>query len=267
MRFVFHVGLHKTGSTFLQENFGRNADWLADQGVFLANSKRPNLLIRQREVLRRANNPGRTTPPEDALLGVNNRLRREAQQEGAQTLLLSEENRLGPPLFLELKWGLLPAAFYPRAGENLQRLTFGLEQSDITIVLVRRDLEDWLQSIYLEGLRSLNVVDTFEEFCASIDHDSLDLDALQERIDEALPDAELCAFDFEEFKDDPRSIFDGVLDICGVDARDYAFSSKAKRVAVSEEQADELLALARRAQSEGPSREIALARRRILEGT
>ena len=101
MRIVFHLGVHKTASTLIQRTLAMNAEALRARGVFYVNTEMPFVITRQRYALRKLQTPWRNPPPKDALSNLNAKILRKAERAGAHTVLMSEENRIGHPLYTE----------------------------------------------------------------------------------------------------------------------------------------------------------------------
>ena len=200
MRLCFHLGIHKTGSSLIQKNLLQNLNLLRDQRVFYVNAEMPGAIARQRNVLRRLQIPQRVSPPENALEGVNRKIIEAAQRADARVILLSEENRIGFPLYSQMIQVGTPAQFYPLADACLRRVLHGLDHLDTTLLLYQRRFDRLLPSLYCEALRNLAVTDTLDAFCEQIDFDSLSYETLCDRIASAAPHASLEIKHFETIR-------------------------------------------------------------------
>ncbi|MEL6168125.1 MAG: hypothetical protein AAFR35_05510 [Pseudomonadota bacterium] len=243
MRIVFHLGVHKTASTTIQTALAEASDALADRGIFYANTRFPNLLVRQREHLRRLQSPGRDDPAPDALRKVNRRLLRDAAGAGAHTILISEENRLGHPLYREVADGRRPARFYPRAEDCLRRVLVGLDDTPTTLLLVTREFHSLLPSLYSEGLTNLLISETLDEFCAAVDFATLDFAALCERIRAAAPEAGLVTHPFEGIRAGSANFLRDLFSKAGLELGDLDLSDTHVRGGLDRHQSEDIRAL------------------------
>jgi len=266
MRFVYHLGVHKTGSTLLQENIAANVRPLRAQGVFCVNVVRKNLIHRIRHALRRKQNPHRTGQlPPDALAIVNQRVLISATGAGAHTALISEENFLGPALHREMSYTDAPAQFYPRAAACLDVLTRTVPSHDITIILYSRHLDGLLRGYYCEALRALQTTDSFDRFLDRVDIASFRFDGLVERLRPVAPDAEIIVKPFETIRADAEGFVADFFAACGADPSGLRFQSNVVRPALDLSQAEELRAIAARLQSGGRLRLLRRRARAIAE--
>ena len=71
MKIVFHIGVHQTASTYLQTVFETNVEQLREDGIYVVAPNLPQIARRQRECLRRLQNPRRPNPDPTALLRMN----------------------------------------------------------------------------------------------------------------------------------------------------------------------------------------------------
>ena len=244
MRLVFHLGVHKTASTLIQKNLADNVDWLRGQGVYYVNSELPQAIIRQREHLRRFQSPTREAPPADGLRKLNRRILREAAFKNAHTILISEENRLGAPIYHRMPEDGSGAAFYPKATECLTRTLAGFADTPTTLIMVERDFPSLLPSLYSEALTNLETTDDIDAFCRRIDFGSLDYEALRDRIDQAAPWADLRRMDFAQIKGGAGAYLSKFLTLAGVPTKGFSVSTDSARNSVDRDQAEALRKLA-----------------------
>lgn len=264
MRFLFHIGVHKTGTTLIQKSLSENIDVLRKKRVFYVNSELPDAIIQQREVLRKLQNPMRPNPREDRLLRVNETILKRAAQADAHTILLSEENRIGFPIYTELKRFGEPARFYPRADECLRRVLCGLDSVDVQLILYKREFRKLLPSLYSEALRNLMLTETIDEFCRKIDFESLDYGALFNRIAVGAPGAELYVKQFSKIQEGGAYFLNDFLDSTGIGSKEFCTTTEIVREGVDQENAEKLRQLSLRRAKDGMNQKIARARQAIL---
>ena len=264
MQVCLHVGVHKTGSSLIQLNLSKNLNVLRQQRVFYVNEELPGAIARQRQVLRKLQLPGRARPTREALTGVNRKILEAAQANDADIILISEENRIGFPLHTQMARVGAPAKFYPLASECLRLVLFGLEHLQTTLLVYQRSFDQLLPSLYAEGLRNLILTDTLDGFCRKIDFASLDYAALLHRIQVGAPHAKVINREFETVRDGVEEFLSGFCNDLGIDATACAFETRMVREGVDVHGAAQLLALAERRASEGMSKQLNMARRKIL---
>ncbi|MDF0603149.1 hypothetical protein P1J78_20580 [Psychromarinibacter sp. C21-152] len=265
LRFVYHLGVHKTGSTLLQHNLHRNARALAAQGVRCVNTAWPKGLERARHRLRRLQNPARGQGSEDILASLNGRFVKQARAVGAHTVLVSEENFLGNPIHRELEWGHAPARFYPQAGPCLRALIYGIDPADVTVVLYTRRLPGLLRGHYSEALRALATADSYDTFLSRTDIEGFRFDDLVGRLEAAAPGIRVVLRPFEAIRGGGTAFVADFLEVCGVDPDALEIDGGQVNPGVDAAQAEALRALgARRAAGEEP-KPLRKEARRILE--
>lgn len=264
MRLIFHLGVHKTGSTLIQENLSENVPALRAQGFYYANVEMPRVILRQRRHLRALQYVDRETPVPDALVPVNAALREAAASAGAHTILISEENRIGLPLYDEVRLAKDRLQFYPLAHTCLSAVLRGLEMLETRLILYHRRFESLLPSLYSEALRNLSTELTFDDFLKQVDFESLDYEALYGRIRRGAAHAELVTVPFEALKFGAEAHLRDFFVRCGIETEELRLSTQIVREGVDSSKAEALRRLAGRARAEGMRREIARARRRVL---
>lgn len=264
MRYVYHLGAHKTASTLIQKNLSANLQVLRDRRVYYVNAEMPNVIRKQRKVLRRARMPGHETPPENALAAVNARIEEAARQAGAGMILLSEENRLGPPMHQELAWGLPKPGFYPAAEACLRYVTHGQALDNTRFVLFSRDPDAFVLSLYSEAVRMAQTTLDIDAFCAAIDLQSVDFAALERRLRGLHPQLEVIQRPFEAIRNGATPFLEQFLGDLGLDPGGFAINTELTRSQLDKNQVDDLLQLARSGKFEGRPMRLRQQQRRIL---
>lgn len=220
MKVVYHLGVHKTGTTLLQQSLAVNTGQLRDHGVYFLNAEWPDGLKRLRRRMRGLQkhlNDGVPTEGDVARLGeLNGRLLRRASASGAKLLLISEENLLGVTVHRELAWGNDPARFYPSAGENLAGLTTGLSPGDITAILYTRSLDSLLLGFYSEAVRHLETAEDYAGFLDRVDIPSFRFDDLLARLQASRPCIDIRVKPFEAIRAGVAAFVGDLLSECGV---------------------------------------------------
>ena len=255
MKLIVHVGIHKTASTLLQTAMAQNMHWLEAKGVFYVNEHAPYIHTRHREVLRRAQNPSRKHPGPDALVKPNRRLLRMAENSGAEAIVISEENRIGVPMYRDLVFGEQNARYYPNATELLALLLRGLEDIETEFILDTRDFSSWLPSIYSEAMRSLAIALSFEEFLQRVDFETLDNLELQKRILRVRSDAKIHVLKYEAIQ---AGVEQFQREFVGhfVDTADgFVAHTDRVRGSLSQSQLADLIVLARKRSSSGMTKQ------------
>jgi hypothetical protein len=196
-----HLGVHKTGSTFLQRVFleslsGNNFE----DTVYI-----PLADMRRRvtpAVLRAAK----------GVAGLGRGGLRDCRQllitslEGAGSIVLSDENLLGSLYCFSRDKGL-----YPGAPENLRALINLFEGNiDVVIYLSVRNYSSWLESAYLQFLKKRKKLVAFKEFIELASVDSMSWYALVRRLSAAAPAARVVLWRYEDFLDNNQKILDGI---------------------------------------------------------
>lgn len=132
-----HLGAHKTASTHLQKSLQKNESLLAENAVRYFGPK----FLRHRDHafldLFGLRSHGQSVGDRDGPEQV------EWLADGASTLVLSEENILGP-VFNALNPGVL----YPQADLKIERFNEKVAPHPVTIFLAIREPSSWLASLY-----------------------------------------------------------------------------------------------------------------------
>lgn len=186
-----------------------------------------------------------------------------ARSAGMKTILISEENRIGVPLYRNLSMGGETAEYYPDATTLLSFTLQGLEALETQFLVYTREFQSWLPSMYSEALRSLSIALSFDEFLQRIDFSSLDNAALIDRIGRSHPRAEVVQRDFERIRQGASEYQrDFVRQIVGHDDG-FAPVERKVRPSFGRGQLEGLLELAREREVQGMTNSIRRRRNRI----
>lgn len=243
MKFVIHIGVHKTGTTLLQRNLEHNHETLRAQSVYALTQEWPGLLERQLDYIRRLQNAKRLPLPENALSRAVRRISRAAAERDARMVLMSEENYLGGTIHRQFKWGAEKAQLYPMATACLQLLTFGIKDEDLRFVLYTRDLGGILRGHYTEGLRALAMPYTFEEMLDRCDLTRFRFTDLIARIRATRPGAEFAIQRFEDIRDGTKPFVQDFFRACTLNPARMPVIDEVVYPGIDVQQADALRAL------------------------
>ncbi len=176
IRFVIHIGLHKTGSTFVQYQLDANRDALRKGGVLFPKTGfgfpkgrhpvRPSGLPGHQELLRAINNEDHT---------ILKALHKEIAQSDCHTVVISAEN-----LSMPMANTLMRARSFIRV---LNAIGAG---DNVDVVAMFRRPEAWIESLYREHTCNGNRIgyQTAPEFALN-NFDLLNLPALFSAFEEA----------------------------------------------------------------------------------
>lgn len=267
MQFLYHLGVHKTGTTLLQQNLCANAGALRAQGVYCLNAEWEDGLKRLRRRLRRIQKGAAIDGSVGSFEGVaelNQRILRRAAAAGATRVLVSEENLLGVTLHRQMAWSAAPARLYPTAEPCARALTTGLDPGAVHVLIHTRRLEGLLRGFYSEALRHLETDADFAGFLDRVDIAGFRFDALVAGLKAALPGARITARPFEAIRGGADPFLRGALGALGIDAAPLAISAQPVRAGLSHEQAVRLRDIAARATETGLTRKLSRAAARIV---
>jgi len=198
-RYFLHLGLHKTGSTSVQQ-------WLTRNKVALA--RHQTLLLRYGQL-----------QPEFTRQHIHNADTAAARKwlgsrlSGYRQAILSNEDFLGG--YCDFHEGMV----YPRHSERLDTLTSSLPPAKhIRVWLAVRDYPDWLESCYLQFLkyRAQEPV-SFENYLAGIDTSRLDWTAIARKILSSDSVEHLTIWTYESFCRDKNPILHAIQTDLGID--------------------------------------------------
>lgn len=265
MKYVIHLGVHRTASLLLQQNLSDNLDQLRAQGVFYVNAEMPNAVRRQVRMIRRRHKPGSTPQDMSEFAKLNDAITRAASQAGAETVLISDEHRLGPSMTQSLIWNQSNPGFYPQATENLQHAQAGLPLEDTRLLLYTRNAESYLLSLYSDAIRHNHTTLTLEQFCGSVNFNSIDFPALEQQLAALHPGVEVKARQFERIKLGSETYIRTFLRDIGLDPKPFTVHPAQPQPQLDAMQVEALLHIMSGSQSKRGDR-IAKLREQVLRG-
>ncbi|MGK7754374.1 MULTISPECIES: hypothetical protein [unclassified Roseovarius] len=265
MKYVIHLGVHRTASLLLQQNLSSNLDQLRAQGVFYVNAEIPKLVQRQIRMIRRRHKPGSTPHAIGNFAEINAAITDAAAQAGAQTVLISDEHRLGPSMTRSLLWNQPHPGFYPQAATNLQHVQAGLPLEQTRLLLYTRNAESYLLSLYSDAIRQNQVAMTLEQFCRSVNFNSINFHALEQELAALHPDLQVKSRQFERIKLGPETYLRSFLRDIGLDPAPFALRPTPPRPQLDAMQVEALLHIMSGTQSRRADM-VASLREKVLRG-
>ena len=244
MRYVCHVGVHKTGTSLLQLNLKLNIAGLRQQGVYYVNVEDRDTIKAQMWMIRRMEK-AENLPGIGMLRKSNELLKLKARAAGAHTILLSHEDRIGKAPYAAFGVGRQRTSFYPNATGCLKRLFEGFEPDQRHVLLYSRHQASLFPSLYSEGLRNLALPFNLEAFFDRFDVESIRFRSLLDRIVEAVPADQVTMRRFEDIRTDTRSYVERFMRDAGIDPSSFKVLAEKVRVSFDQKQADELMELTR----------------------
>jgi hypothetical protein len=201
-----HVGIHKTGSTFLQRVFLQSLSGPHPAGVtYISFSD-----VRSRvtpAVLRAVKGIGGLGG--DGLRDCRDFLAASMARTGS--IFLSDENLLGSLYRFSRERGV-----YPGAQENLNVMaSLFSRDADIVIYLSIRDYASWLESVYLQFLKKRKKLISFDDFLGLAYVESISWYSLVCRLSEAIPSARIVLWRYEDFVDNNQKILNSISSALG----------------------------------------------------
>lgn len=265
MKYVIHLGVHRTASMLLQQNLSANLDQLRAQGVFYVNAETPKLLRRQVRMIRRRHKPGSIPNEIGHFEATNTAITRAATEAGAETVLISDEHRLGPSMIQNLMWDEAHPGFYPQAATNLQHAQAGLSLGDTRLLLYTRNAESYLLSLYSDAIRQNQVAMPLEQFCRSVNFNSINFPSLEQELAGLHPDIQVKSRQFERIKLGPETYLRSFLRDIGLDPAPFNLHPAPPQPPLDAMQVEALLHIMSGSQSKR-SDMVARLRENVLRG-
>lgn len=200
MKYIYHLGVHKTASALLQRNLQENLDELRAQGVFYVNAEMPRIVRKQFRLLAQLHAQPDNPPPVQPFRRMNRMLENVAQEAGAHTVLTSGADLIGAPMHHDLANAHGMPAFYPGAAAAMAQLTTGVAPRDVEALIYCRNPETYLLSLYSDAIRQGLTTMDLSAFCASVDLETIDFGRLKQRLQSTLPEARITMRQYERIK-------------------------------------------------------------------
>lgn len=236
MTIALHLGVHKTGSTYLQAALQSCAPALSGQGVGVVPLEDLRSAYTRRAWAR---------PDRDPARNAENRQAADAWLRGVLSdrparLVLSDENLLGSPEEI-----VTTGRLYPRLEARLGPLVDMLRGERVELYLGLRHQAEFSRSIFCENLRApqrdFTPAKTFREHWQAGDTSWQPVVA---RIRALFPDAPVTFWNFKTFREDPEHV---IAAVAGVDRLpDYEVMPWDRRQGLSQKATEALLEIGAR---------------------
>lgn len=247
MNIIYHLGVHKTGTSFIQKMLKKNKRRLKKKGYYVVYDQYLDVAKFHR-FAQRAHIKKRKSAQKkwEKVAELNREILDRAKACGAHTILFSDENRIGPPIYTELKSGKNPASFYGQAKDLMERFIDGFgEECDIKFVLYSRSHTSFLASLYGEALRRFAIDITLDDFCDSIDLPSFSYSRLARDLSKIENVNEVSLRRFEIIKEGSQAFLEDFCNEAGLDPNAFLLPTQVERAGVGEKGGLELLELIR----------------------
>ena len=172
MRVYIHIGVHKTASTLIQKSIqvnSRKIDGLHE----IVRDRHPELKNHLRKYLNGIVDKTHVTEKLNQILAAGEKI---------NSLLISDENLLGPPASVFIKRDQ-NKVFYPEAKHRILKLSEVFSDHELTYLLYTREQESLLPSLYLDGLKYFRYDLSMEEFIIKCLESNCRFDELLEAFD------------------------------------------------------------------------------------
>ncbi|MCB1380757.1 MAG: hypothetical protein KDK89_20670 [Alphaproteobacteria bacterium] len=194
-RIVLHLGVHKTASTLIQLALKSAEDQLAarDTAVYSAHSKsfpayrpfRDSFLALGKHLIKAGqHSPAALETGQQLFTQPLFRKARQAfdqlmRDTAQETIIISDENLLGPPIGeFAMAGELRITKFYEAASVIASSLASIAREHNTSVILYRRDEPGLIESLYGNTISNLRFEGTIEEFLDSVDWRSISFDRL-----------------------------------------------------------------------------------------
>lgn len=230
MNVYIHLGVHKTASTLLQKSMQVNQTTFTDVTCIIRDTH-PIIKNHLRQYL-----SGNKT-----LAQVSKHLQQVTSHDSLeQTLLISDENLLGPPVSVLVKRGE-KSVFYPDINQRIQRLDALFASHTVNYLVYTRQQESLILSLYLDGLKYFRYDISLEAFYAKCMDSNLRFDIMLESLD-----IDRCIIKpFESIKQGSQQFVKQFWNAVGVNQSINPTPSEQLNPAISAIQADICRAIAR----------------------
>jgi len=236
MTIALHLGVHKTGSTYLQAALQSCAPALAGQGVRVV----PFEDLRRAYTMRAWARPDRDPDANAESRRAADAWLRDVLADRPARLVLSDENLLGTPDEI-----VSTGRLYPRLEVRLGPLAEMLRGERVELYLGLRHQAEFSRSIFCENLRAprreVTPAETFRARWQAADNSWQPVVA---RIRALFPDAPVTFWNFRTFREDPPRV---IAAIAGVERLpDYEVKVWDRRQGLSQKATEALLEIGAR---------------------
>ena len=205
----FHVGAHKTATTYMQSRLRANREHLRGEGVdFIDLWARTPALIQYRAQFRRLIE--RDVADERKILELSEQLRaivEEGETSSNSLVVLSYENILGG---FDLTQRGAP---YPNAAIAIRHIIEAFPDRRVKIFLSIRSLDRFLESGYLQRVTTRRETRTFKQYFNQVDVQALSWVPLVRAVKSLVEPEDFMLWDYESFFSDEWVIWNALLNI------------------------------------------------------
>ncbi|GEM_PF-2703197 len=210
----FHVGAHKTATTYMQSRLRSNRQRLRNHGVHFVDlwAKAPALKRYRKRLKRLLEAPAVNDRKLGKLAAVLRRLVDADSSDDKSRIVLSYENALGG---FDLTRSAAP---YPHAAAAVAHIREAFPDQDVKILFSIRSLDRFLESGYLQNVLSRQETRTFARYLGGVDIDGLSwLPAIRDM--ESVVGAEnLLIWNYENFPANESTVWDLLLGLADADS-------------------------------------------------
>lgn len=210
LRFVWHFGFQKTGTTFLQAILWRNRNLLA-QDAAIFNCRDGDWAFRN------AANAFCETPGADterAVIDAAKRLRDTAVSTGRMSALVTDENVLGYRLYDDA------GDVFSRSERLIPLIERAMDGCQPEFVFYTRDMPCWLASAYNQEVKQMRAAETFDAWLKKIPFEQ-DWDLQLQRLRKVSSGAVVFR-DMTQDQQERRLLGAYILDRAGIDPDSHA---------------------------------------------
>ncbi|MEO1138937.1 MAG: hypothetical protein AAFW87_05720 [Pseudomonadota bacterium] len=240
MKYVYHLGVHKTASSLLQRNLNDNLAQLRAQRVFYVNAESPDIVQRQTRLLHQARGAADTGALKK-LAQINKQMAETARAAKARIVLVSDETRLGPSMNLDLAAGATNPSFYPGAETSVMHMLGGLPLRNTRLLIYARNPESYLLSLYSDAIREAQTTLDLEAFCRAVNFNSIDFDGLETRLRSLHRDLDIKTRQYERIKLGAETYLRTFLRDIGLDPKPFTLHTAPLRPQLDATQVEALL--------------------------
>ncbi|MEO0342538.1 MAG: hypothetical protein AAF198_03800 [Pseudomonadota bacterium] len=242
LSYLLHLGMHKTGSTFIQTTLKKNTRRLRKAGAFVIDHDFPEARkVRRRAYTQIRNQTKAAAGAIETLKSINSEILERARKAGAQVVIDTNENYIGTPLYTELLEKRSPAQFYPLAKDLIGYLTQGIDRQSLTMFLMLRPHSAYLRSIYAEGIRNLVLQNTLDQFLHQVDLASISFADLIADIQQHVDAKNFYVFSSEDMNAGPPNWLKFVFKEVGLSQGNLKYTSEVVRQSLSKDQIEKLI--------------------------
>lgn len=236
---IFHLGAHRTGSTYIQEVFAANRSLFDNEDIFFEYFHEVKGLrktaIKARKLARQENNEAFKA----SFQPVANYLTRTCSKPN-QTVFLSYEGLLGE---IDLSASRL---IYPASRTILEEVKSVIQDKDVTLAFCVRNYTDFIESTYKYNVRD-GISKKFDAYLDDIDLDNVSWLPVIEALVDVFGKSKVLVWSFENFANNPSNIINWMFLKAGINSSFLSaldFPKKSANASASQKALDIMLEIA-----------------------